>query len=41
MSSNLMSTEPGGESDQYESQHTVTVPHKKSGGQMGGASPLF
>ncbi|KAL6717485.1 hypothetical protein ACLMJK_005400 [Lecanora helva] len=35
MSSNLMDTAPGGESDQYESIKTVTNPHSKQGGQMG------
>ncbi|MCJ1352230.1 MAG: hypothetical protein MMC33_002214 [Icmadophila ericetorum] len=35
MSSSLMSTEPGGESTQYESMNTVTKPHSKQGGQMG------
>lgn len=40
MSSNsgLMNTEVGGENTQYESIHTVTKPHKKSGGQFGGTS---
>ncbi|KAL8759191.1 MAG: hypothetical protein Q9199_000949 [Rusavskia elegans] len=35
MSSGLMDTEPGGESDQYESIQTVTNSHSKQGGQMG------
>lgn len=35
MSSNMMDTEPGGESDQYQSIKTVTNPHPKQGGQMG------
>ncbi|KAI5241444.1 hypothetical protein E4T43_05461 [Aureobasidium subglaciale] len=39
MSQNLMDTEKGGSTaestSQYTSIHTVTVPHKKSGGQMG------
>ena len=37
MSSNLMDTEIGGEQTQYESEHTDTAPHKKSGGQLGQA----
>ena len=37
MSSNtkMMDTEAGGESTQYESIKTVTVPHSKQGGQLG------
>ncbi|KAL2040989.1 hypothetical protein N7G274_006447 [Stereocaulon virgatum] len=35
MSSGMMDTEPGGESDQYQSQKTITNPHSKQGGQMG------
>lgn len=39
MSSNhetkMMDTESGGESTQYESIKTVTVPHSKEGGQLG------
>ncbi|KAL8736334.1 MAG: hypothetical protein Q9181_002488 [Wetmoreana brouardii] len=35
MSSGLMDTEPGGESDQYQSIKTVTNPHSRQGGQMG------
>jgi len=35
MSSNLMDTEPGGESTQYESINTSNTPHAKQGGQMG------
>lgn len=31
----MMDTEAGGESTQYESIKTVTVPHSKDGGQMG------
>ncbi|KAF2233305.1 hypothetical protein EV356DRAFT_213692 [Viridothelium virens] len=38
MSDKLMDIEPGGESTQYESIHTVTKPHSKSGGQLGDAS---
>lgn len=36
MSSNMMDTEKGGESTQYESIHTVTKPHSKQSGQLGG-----
>jgi len=32
-----MEIEIGGEQTQYESEHTDTIPHKKSGGQMGQA----
>ncbi|KAK5146006.1 hypothetical protein LTR16_007691, partial [Cryomyces antarcticus] len=39
MSSGLMDTEAGGEGTQYESIKTVTEPHKKSSGQLGGAEP--
>ncbi|TKA81102.1 hypothetical protein B0A49_00397 [Cryomyces minteri] len=39
MSSGLMDTEAGGEGTQYESIQTVTEPHKKSSGQLGGAEP--
>ncbi|THV69582.1 hypothetical protein D6D28_05794 [Aureobasidium pullulans] len=39
MSQNLMDTSPGGDTNmgtsQYTSIHTVTKPHKKSGGQFG------
>ncbi|MCJ1274826.1 hypothetical protein MMC21_002624 [Puttea exsequens] len=31
----MMDTVPGGESDQYQSQKTVTKPRSKQGGQMG------
>ncbi|KAF2090265.1 hypothetical protein K490DRAFT_63141 [Saccharata proteae CBS 121410] len=34
MSSNLMETERGGESNAYESIKTVTEPHSKQGGQL-------
>ncbi|KAI9697235.1 MAG: hypothetical protein M1836_004799 [Candelina mexicana] len=36
MSDKLMDTVPGGESDQYESQKTLSNPTPKQGGQMGG-----
>ncbi|CAF9928364.1 MAG: hypothetical protein ALECFALPRED_004009 [Alectoria fallacina] len=36
MASNLMDTEAGGEGSQYESIQTVTKPHSKQDGQMGG-----
>ncbi|KAK5086962.1 hypothetical protein LTR05_004133 [Lithohypha guttulata] len=39
MSSNMMDTEKGGESTQYESIHTVTKPHSKQSGQLGGDVP--
>ncbi|KAG9576782.1 hypothetical protein KCU86_g5087, partial [Aureobasidium melanogenum] len=39
MSQNLMDTQPGGDTEgstsQYTAINTVTVPHKKSGGQFG------
>ncbi|KAI4739497.1 hypothetical protein E4T50_10053 [Aureobasidium sp. EXF-12298] len=39
MSQNLMDTDPGGDTEgstsQYTAINTVTVPHKKSGGQFG------
>ncbi|KAI9718242.1 MAG: hypothetical protein M1812_004232 [Candelaria pacifica] len=35
MSDKLMDTVPGGESDQYESQKTLSNPTPKQGGQMG------
>ncbi|KAI4850926.1 hypothetical protein E4T44_02452 [Aureobasidium sp. EXF-8845] len=39
MSQNLMNTDPGGDTEgstsQYTAINTVTVPHKKSGGQFG------
>lgn len=34
--SNLMDTEPGGETPQYESIKTVTKPHDKESGQLEG-----
>ncbi|KAF2766569.1 hypothetical protein EJ03DRAFT_277787 [Teratosphaeria nubilosa] len=37
MSSNLMDTEGGGESQQYEGNLGLVDPHKKSGGQLGAA----
>ncbi|KAI9707857.1 MAG: hypothetical protein M1820_004463 [Bogoriella megaspora] len=36
MSDNVEEIEPGGESTQYESIKTVTKPHAKEGGQLGG-----
>ncbi|TID24184.1 hypothetical protein E2P81_ATG02491 [Venturia nashicola] len=38
MSSKLMDTEVGGEQTQYESIQTVTKPHSKESGQLGGIS---
>ncbi|KAI7083450.1 hypothetical protein KC356_g7538 [Hortaea werneckii] len=35
MSSNLMETEAGGETQQYEGDLGLKDPHKKSGGQLG------
>ena len=38
----MMDTEPGGESTQYESIETVTVPSDKQSGQLGGeSSPIY
>jgi len=39
MSENKMDTEPGGESNQYESIRTVTEPAEKQSGQLGGGLP--
>lgn len=45
MSQNLMDTSPGGDTNmgtsQYTSIHTVTKPHKKSGGQFGSMAPFL